>query len=44
VGNEVKIERFDELLKKHIGSVKLGKSFVELRKKFDEEMAEEAVK
>ena len=42
-GKVVKLEKFDEILKKHIGTVKLKEDFRTLRRKFDEEMALEAV-
>lgn len=42
-GKVVKLEKFDEILKKHIGTVKLKEDFRTLRRKFDEEMAIEAV-
>jgi len=42
--NGVKLEKFDELLKKHVGTVKLKKEFKVLRREFNEEMAQEVVK
>lgn len=41
--NGVKLEKFDELLKKHVGTVKLKKGFKALRREFNEEMAQEVV-
>ncbi len=38
----IHIEKFDEILKKHAGSVRLKKDFKTLRKEFNEAMADEA--
>jgi AbrB family looped-hinge helix DNA binding protein len=40
---EVIMRKFDELLEKHLGSVKLDKEFKELRKEFNRRMTEESV-
>jgi AbrB family looped-hinge helix DNA binding protein len=37
------MRKFDELLEKHLGSVKLDKEFKELRKEFNRRMTEESV-
>ncbi len=39
--NEIKLKKFDEILRKHIGTVKLKKGFKELRREFNKSMAEE---
>jgi len=37
------LKKFDELISKHAGSVKLNKDFKELRKEFNERMEKEAL-
>jgi AbrB family looped-hinge helix DNA binding protein len=39
----VRLRKFDELLEKHIGSVRLDTEFKKLRKEFNRRMAEEGV-
>jgi AbrB family looped-hinge helix DNA binding protein len=41
--NAVRMRKFDELLEKHLGSVKLDTEFKKLRKEFNRRMAEEGV-
>lgn len=42
IGEEgVRLKKFDEILREHIGTVKLKKDFKELRREFDESMAGE---
>lgn len=41
--DRVRLKKFDEILREHMGTVKLKKGFKELRREFNESMAKEGV-